>query len=81
MTLKIKYLTKIRVFFLNLKITGLEDFTQVVMKVSVLWDITPCSPLTVNERLGGSKWIALLADCFMLVSCLASSSSLNEEVT
>jgi hypothetical protein len=29
---------------------GFEVLTPVVMKSSVFWDITPCSPLKVNRR-------------------------------
>jgi hypothetical protein len=28
---------------------GLEVFTAVVMKSTIFWDITPCSPLSVNR--------------------------------
>jgi hypothetical protein len=28
--------------------TGFEVFTAVVMKNSICWDMTPCSPLKVN---------------------------------
>jgi hypothetical protein len=31
-----------------------EVLTAVVMKSSICWDITPCSPLKVNRRFGGS---------------------------
>jgi hypothetical protein len=30
-----------------------EVFKAVVMKGSIFWDITPCSPLEVNRRFGG----------------------------
>jgi hypothetical protein len=30
-----------------------EVLTAVVMKSSIFWDITPCSPLNVNRRFGG----------------------------
>jgi hypothetical protein len=30
---------------------GFEVLTAVVMKSSILWDITPCIPLKVNRRL------------------------------
>jgi hypothetical protein len=33
---------------------GSEVLTAVVMKTSVFWDITPCSPLKVNGRFGGT---------------------------
>jgi hypothetical protein len=31
-----------------------EVLIAVVMKVSIFWDITPCSPLKVNGRFGGT---------------------------
>jgi hypothetical protein len=36
-----------------------EIVTSVVMKSSVLWDTTPCSPLRVNRRFGGTYSIHL----------------------
>jgi hypothetical protein len=33
---------------------GFEVFTAVVMKSIVFWDMTPCSPLSVNRRFGGT---------------------------
>jgi hypothetical protein len=32
---------------------GSEVLTAVVLMISVLWDITRCSPLKVNRRFGG----------------------------
>jgi hypothetical protein len=43
------------------------------MKISVFWDIMPCSPIRFIS--------ALLATCFMSVSCLAYSSTLKMEGT
>jgi hypothetical protein len=34
------------------QIVGFEVLTAVVMKISIFWDITPCSPLKVNRRFG-----------------------------
>jgi hypothetical protein len=31
-----------------------EVLTAVVMKSTIFWDITPCSPLRVNRRFGGT---------------------------
>jgi hypothetical protein len=39
---------------------GFEDLGAVVMKSSICWDITPCSPLKVKRRF----LLALLATCF-----------------
>jgi hypothetical protein len=33
---------------------GFEVLTAVVMKNIIFWDITPCSPLIVNSRFGGT---------------------------
>jgi hypothetical protein len=33
---------------------GFEVLTAVVMKSTIFWDITPCSPLKVNRRFGGT---------------------------
>jgi hypothetical protein len=35
-------------------LSGYEILTAVVMKGSVLWDITPCTPLKVNRRFEGT---------------------------
>jgi hypothetical protein len=45
---------------LNLNITqrkhvGFEVLTAVVTKSTISWDITPCSPLSVNRRLGSTR--------------------------
>jgi hypothetical protein len=36
---------------------GFEVFTAVIMKSISFWDITPCSPLSVNRRFGGTASI------------------------
>jgi hypothetical protein len=33
---------------------GFEVLTAVIMKSTIFWDITPCSPLKVNRRFGGT---------------------------
>jgi hypothetical protein len=33
---------------------GFEFLTAVVVKSTIFWDITPCSPLSVNRRFGGT---------------------------
>jgi hypothetical protein len=38
---------------------GLEVLSAVVMKTAVFWDITPCSPLKVNRRFGGTYLLHL----------------------
>jgi hypothetical protein len=66
--------------------------TAVVMKSIIFWDITPCSPMKVNRRSGGTYRLHLqgrriswaktqqsLAPAFTLVSCSAYSSSLKTE--
>jgi hypothetical protein len=37
---------------------GFEVLTAAIMKSSIFWDITPCSPLKVNRR------FVLLVACF-----------------
>jgi hypothetical protein len=55
-----------------------------------LFEITPCIPLKINRRFGetyclhrheAGKQAALLAKCFMLISCLAYSSTMMMEAT
>jgi hypothetical protein len=36
---------------------GFEVLTPVVMRGTIFWDITPCSPLKVNRRFGGTHRI------------------------
>jgi hypothetical protein len=43
---------------------GFEVFTAVVIKSNIFWDITPCGPLKVNRRFGGTYRLHLLATCF-----------------
>jgi hypothetical protein len=38
----------------NIIFVGFEVFTTVVMKSTIFWDITPCSPLKVYRRFGGT---------------------------
>jgi hypothetical protein len=35
-------------------VVGFEVLTAVVMKSIIFWHITPCSPLSVNQRFGGT---------------------------
>jgi hypothetical protein len=72
---------------------GFEVFTEVVMKSSIFWDITSCSPLKVNGSFGGTCRLHLqgrkvswernqresLSPAFTLVSCSAYSSALKME--
>jgi hypothetical protein len=46
------------------KYVGFEVFTAVVMKSTIFWVITPCSPLSVNRRFGGTYFL-LLARWFL----------------
>jgi hypothetical protein len=50
-----------------------------VVKDSVFWDITPCSPMKVIRRFGGTWRLQALLffSCFLLVSCLVYSSTLK----
>jgi hypothetical protein len=45
-----------------------EVLTAVVVRGSVFWDMTPCTPLKVNRRFGGT--CRLLATCFYAVFLL-----------
>jgi hypothetical protein len=38
----------------NTSVLGFEILTAVVMKSTLLWDTTPCSPMKVNRRFGGT---------------------------
>jgi hypothetical protein len=44
---------------LYLNFVGFKDFTAVAMKITVFWDITPCSPLKVSRHFGGTFRIHL----------------------
>jgi hypothetical protein len=55
---------------------GFEVLTAVVLKSTIFWDITPCSPLRINRPLGGAYSLSLqgrkiLPPALTLVSCLA----------
>jgi hypothetical protein len=56
---------------------GFEVLTAVVMKSTIFWDITPCCPLKVNRRFGGTY--RLFSACFHAGSCSAYSSTLKME--
>jgi hypothetical protein len=59
-TTVLKRISTISTFFVKrstnetLLYVGFEVLTAVVMENTVLWDITPCSPLKVNRRFGGA---------------------------
>jgi hypothetical protein len=40
-------------FVVEKNFVGFEVLTAVVMRSSIFWNITPCSPLKVNRRFGG----------------------------
>jgi hypothetical protein len=62
------------------KVVGSEALKAMVMKRCIFWYITPCRPVKVNRQLGGMCLLHLqLVACFMLVSCLAFSSTLKME--
>jgi hypothetical protein len=52
------------------KYEGFQILTAMIMKRSIFWDITLCSPLKGNRLFRGT-WRALLGNCFMLISSLA----------
>jgi hypothetical protein len=45
---------------------GFEVFTAVVMKSVIFWDVTPCSLLSFNRRLGGTYRLHLLLATWFL---------------
>jgi hypothetical protein len=50
-----------------MKFVRFEVLTAVVMKSFIFWDITPCIPLKVIRRFGGTclpRLLVLLAVCF-----------------
>jgi hypothetical protein len=53
-TLKMEALFHQNVSKIPLDYVGSEVLTAVVMKSTIFWDITPCSPLSVNRRFGGT---------------------------
>jgi hypothetical protein len=63
---------------------GFEAFSGAVMKCSVFWDVTPCSPLKASWCFRRTCCLYLQiegAAYFILVSCLVYSSILKMEVT
>jgi hypothetical protein len=48
-------------FNYNIIVLGFEVLTGVVMKSTILWDITQCSPLSVNRCFGGTYCLHLQA--------------------
>jgi hypothetical protein len=59
-----------------------EVLTAVLMKSTIFWDITPCSPLKINGRFGGTYRLHLqlyLPSAFTLVSCSAYFSTMKME--
>jgi hypothetical protein len=57
-----------------IKVTGFEVLTPVVMVNYILQNITPCSPLKVSRRFGGTYRYAccLLHACLLLYSLFSS---------
>jgi hypothetical protein len=60
-------------------IIGFEFLTAVVIKSSIFWDITPCSPLKVNRRFG-ETCRTLIATCFDTDFMLGLFFDLADEV-
>jgi hypothetical protein len=65
---------------LKVKFLRFEVLTEVTMKSIIFWDITPCNPLKVNWRFGGTRLHlqGLAATCYALVSFLSYSSTLQD---
>jgi hypothetical protein len=62
-------------------VKGFEVVTVMVVKTSIFWDITPCSPFTVNRRFKEHVGSICLPPAFTLVSCRAYCSNLKMEAT
>jgi hypothetical protein len=71
----------------NINFVGSEVHTPPIMKISVFWDITPCSPLKVNRLFGVTcrfhlqGWRISTACYLCHASFLAYSSNLKMETT
>jgi hypothetical protein len=55
---------------------------NIFLRISIFWDVTPCSPLKVNWRFGEIypfhlQGRPLIGTCFTLISCLAYSLTLK----
>jgi hypothetical protein len=55
----LKYAHIVQINTVSYYYVGFEVFPAVVVKSTVLWDITPCSPLSVNRRFGGTYHLYL----------------------
>jgi hypothetical protein len=51
----------------NKKYAGFEVLTEVLMKSSIFWDITPCSPLKLNSLLRKKCQNPSSGHCFLPV--------------
>jgi hypothetical protein len=47
---------------------GFEVLTAVVIKGAIFWDMTPCSPLKINRRFGGTYYLHLQNSACRLLS-------------
>jgi hypothetical protein len=50
-----KYKNVLRTKKTDRRFVGIEILTEVVIKSSNFWNITPCSPLKFNRRFGGTS--------------------------
>jgi hypothetical protein len=65
----------------TLCIVGFEVLTGVVRKRTIFWDITPCIPLKVNRRFGGTYRLHIdLPPAFILICCSSYFSILKMEL-
>jgi hypothetical protein len=68
----------------NMKHARFEVLRPVVMKSSIFWDITPCIPLKVDWRFGGTShsslaWYLLQADSCLVYSTLKMEAMCSSE--
>jgi hypothetical protein len=70
---------------LRAEYVGFEVLTAMVMKRTIFWGITPCSPLSVNRRFGGTYRVKagqlILSTLKMEVICSSETSVDTQRTT
>jgi hypothetical protein len=64
----------------NKSIVGFEAFTVVVMKIIIIWDVTPCSLLSCNRRFGGTYRLHLQGRRLLVLAEIISSTLKMEAI-